>query len=121
MLCSTRSPTPRRITTSSTSPSSTTAVCRLGGLSGADAPTGAGVGVDSHLPNVMVVTAGRVDASVVPFAYGDQSFGSTDQQHHCNFAVDLDSDTHTRSGHCGFSCWRAGSGLHVWKEGGMYL
>jgi len=67
-------------------------------------PTGAGVGADSHLLNVMVVTAGRVDASVVPFAYGDQSFGSTDQQHHCNFAVDFDSDTHTRSGDCGFSC-----------------
>lgn len=82
MLCSTRSPTPRRITTSSTSRSSTTSVCRLGGgggVSGADAPTGAGVGVDSHMPNVMVVTAGPVDASVVPFAYGDQSFGSTDQ------------------------------------------
>lgn len=92
----------------------------IGGVSGADAPTGAGVGADSHLLNVMVVTAGRVDASVVPFAYGDQSFGSTDQ-HHCNFAVDLDSDSHTRSGDCGFSCWRAGSDLHVWKEVGMYL
>lgn len=77
---------------------------KIGGVSGADAPNGVGVGVNSRLPNVMIVTAGPVDASVVSFAYGDQSFGSTDQQHHCNFQADFDSDSHTRSGDCGFSC-----------------
>lgn len=77
---------------------------QIGGVSGADVPGGVGVGVDSRLPNVMTVTAGPVDASVLSFAYGDQSFGSTDQQYQCNFAADFDSGTHTRSGDCGFRC-----------------
>lgn len=50
-----------------------------------DAPAGQGVGVTSALPYVLMVTAQNVDADAVLFKYADQSWGSNDQPHHCNF------------------------------------
>ena len=67
----------------------------------ADAPSGQGVGVTSALPLVLIVTAQNVDDDAVLFAYGDQSWGSNDQPHQCNFGA---YDSGKREGDCGFSC-----------------
>ncbi|KAI4264712.1 MAG: hypothetical protein L6R42_000195 [Xanthoria sp. 1 TBL-2021] len=50
-----------------------------------DAPAGQGVDVTSALPWVLTVTAQNVDKDAVLFKYGDQSWGSNDQGHYCNF------------------------------------
>ncbi|KAL9583574.1 MAG: hypothetical protein Q9212_002623 [Teloschistes hypoglaucus] len=57
----------------------------IGKVTNQDAPGGQGVDVTSALPNVLIVTAQNVDADAVLFKYGDQSWGSNDQEHHCNF------------------------------------
>ncbi len=49
----------------------------IGRVAGADAPAGVGVDVTSTLPNVMVVTTGKVDADAVLFNYGAQAWGVT--------------------------------------------
>ncbi|MCJ1469288.1 hypothetical protein MMC07_007921 [Pseudocyphellaria aurata] len=68
---------------------------------GAVAQNGVGVDVTSKLPWVLVVTAQRVDDDAVLFSYSDQSWGSNDQEHHCNFGGYEDGN---RDGDCGFNC-----------------
>ena len=45
------------------------------------------VGVTSKLPNVLSVGTGAVDDDIVQFWYGDQYWGSNDQEHACNFGA----------------------------------
>lgn len=73
----------------------------IGSIEGADAPAGKGVDVTSALRYVLVVTAQNVDDDAVLFAYSDQSWGSNDQEHHCDFGA---YDSGSRQGDCGFSC-----------------
>ncbi|MCJ1342826.1 hypothetical protein MMC31_001015 [Peltigera leucophlebia] len=73
----------------------------IGKVVGADAPAGVEVDVKSTLPNVLVVTTGKVDHDAVLFKYGAQAWGSNDQQHHCDFGA---YDSGKREGDCGFSC-----------------
>lgn len=73
----------------------------IGEVDGADAPSGVGVGVDSALPYVLIVTAQNVDDDAVLFAYAAQNWGSNDQDHHCNFGA---YDSGSRQGDCGFTC-----------------
>ncbi|KAL6713990.1 hypothetical protein ACLMJK_008484 [Lecanora helva] len=73
----------------------------IGSVTGQDAPGGQGVDVDSKLPYVLIVTAQQVDADPLLFKYGDQSWGSNDQSHHCNFGS---YDSGHRDGDCGFTC-----------------
>lgn len=73
----------------------------IGKVAGADAPAGVEVDVKSTLPNVLVVTTGKVDNDAVLFKYGAQAWGSNDQEHHCNFGA---YDSGNREGDCGFSC-----------------
>ena len=44
----------------------------MGEVDNYDTPDGQGVGVDSELPFVFIVTAGNVDDDPVSFAYGSQ-------------------------------------------------
>ncbi|KAF2105788.1 hypothetical protein BDV96DRAFT_591868 [Lophiotrema nucula] len=73
----------------------------IGGVQFADAPTDVNVNVDSKLPYVLLVKTGAVDDDAVLFAYADQSWGSNDQEHHCDFGS---YDSGKRQGDCGFSC-----------------
>lgn len=73
----------------------------IGGVGGADAPAGQGVGVTSQLPAVLIVTTGNVDDDAVLFDYNGAHWGSNDQQHSCNFGA---YDTGKREGDCGFTC-----------------
>lgn len=57
----------------------------IGKVTNQDAPAGQGVGVTSALPWVLIVTAQNVDDDAVLFKYADQSWGSNDQEHHCDF------------------------------------
>ncbi|KAL8691243.1 MAG: hypothetical protein Q9218_003483 [Villophora microphyllina] len=57
----------------------------IGKVTNQDAPGAQGVDVTSALPYVLIVTAQNVDADAVLFKYTDQSWGSNDQPHHCNF------------------------------------
>ena len=66
-----------------------------------DAPSGQVVHCPSRLPNDVIVTAQNVDADALLFQYGDQTFGSNDQAHHCNFGK---YDSGSRNGDCGFTC-----------------
>lgn len=68
---------------------------------GAVAKNGVGVDVTSSLPLVLVVTAQKVDDDAVLFKYGDQSWKSNDQDHHCNFGA---YDSGNRDGDCEFNC-----------------
>ena len=74
---------------------------QIGQVEKVDAPSGQGVNVDSVLPYVLIVTAQNVDDDAVLFAYADQSWGSNDQPHHCNFGA---YDSGKREGDCGFTC-----------------
>ncbi|KAG8532479.1 uncharacterized protein KY384_002356 [Bacidia gigantensis] len=60
---------------------------QIGQVTNQDAPSGQGVNVDSALPFVLIVTAQNVDADAVLFKYADQSWGSNDQDHHCDFGA----------------------------------
>ena len=73
----------------------------IGGTTGAVAKAGVGVGIDSRLPFVLTVTAQNVDNDPLLFKYADQSWGSNDQAHHCNFGA---YDGGNRDGDCGFNC-----------------
>ena len=57
----------------------------IGKVTNQDAPSGQGVGVTSALPWVLIVTAQNVDDDAVLFNYADQSWGSNDQEHYCDF------------------------------------
>ena len=57
----------------------------IGKVTNRDASAGQGVGVTSALPWVLIVTAQNVDKDAVLFKYSAQSWGSNDQEHHCNF------------------------------------
>lgn len=57
----------------------------IGKVTNQDAPAGQGVGVTSALPWVLIVTAQKVDKDAVLFNYSDQSWGSNDQEQHCDF------------------------------------
>ena len=59
------------------------------------------IGVTSRLPYVLMVDAGNVDDDAVLFRYGAQSWGSNDQEHHCDFGS---YDNGSRQGDCGFQC-----------------
>ncbi|KAL8968151.1 MAG: hypothetical protein Q9197_005039 [Variospora fuerteventurae] len=74
---------------------------KIGEVLGAEAPAGEAVSVFSKLPHVMLVTAQKVDADPVLFAYSDQSWAYADAEHHCNFGQ---YDSGNREGDCGFSC-----------------
>lgn len=74
---------------------------KIGEVLGAEAPAGKPVEVNSKLPWVMLVTAQKVDADPVLFAYSDQSWAYADVAHHCNFGK---YDSGNREGDCGFSC-----------------
>ncbi|KAF2465526.1 uncharacterized protein BDR25DRAFT_378688 [Lindgomyces ingoldianus] len=73
----------------------------IGALNYADSSSDVSVGVTSSLPWVLILTAGASDYDAVLFAYAGQSWGSNDQQHHCNFG---EYDRGARQGDCGFSC-----------------
>lgn len=72
-----------------------------GQLFGVDAPTNQNVDMTSLLPYVLQVAAGEVDDSAVLFKYADQSWGSNDQEHECNFGGYEDGN---RDGDCKFDC-----------------
>lgn len=57
----------------------------IGRVTNQDAPAGQGVGVTSALPWVFIATAQNVDDDALLFKYADQSWGSNDQEHHCDF------------------------------------
>lgn len=65
----------------------------------ADAPGGAGVGVTSGLPWVLIVTAGSVDSDPVQFAYAGLGWDSNSGQ--CSVG---DYDSGSRNMDCAFSC-----------------
>ena len=64
-----------------------------------DAPGGAGVGVTSGLPWVLIVTAGNVDSDPVHFSYGGESWDSNSAE--CSVG---DYDSGNRDIDCGFAC-----------------
>lgn len=68
---------------------------------GAVAQDGVGVEVTSKLPWVLIVAAQKVDDDAVLFKYSDQSWGSNDQPHYCNFGGYEDGN---RDGDCEFEC-----------------
>lgn len=74
---------------------------QIGSVLGADAPAEVAVDVGSALPYVLEVIAQNGDDDAVLFRYGDQSWGSNDQAHHCDFGA---YDSGNRNGDCGFSC-----------------
>ena len=53
------------------------------------------------LPNLMYITVGAVDDDAVLFTYGNQDWGSNDQEHHSDFGP---YDSGKREGDTGFSC-----------------
>ncbi|MCJ1264481.1 hypothetical protein MMC22_004353 [Lobaria immixta] len=57
--------------------------------------------IDTALPNILYVTAGAVDSDAVLFNYGEQNWGSNDQEHHSKFGA---YDSGSRQGDTGFSC-----------------
>lgn len=59
----------------------------------------AGVEVDGALPEVLIVTAGSVDSDPVSFAYGGQTWTSSDSQ--CSIG---DYNGGSRQMDCGFTC-----------------
>jgi hypothetical protein len=71
----------------------------IGGVDYYDAPSGQGVDVDSALPLVFIATAGNVDDDPISFAYGDQSWKSSDGQ--CSVGG---YDSGSRQMDCGFHC-----------------
>ncbi|KAL8662031.1 MAG: hypothetical protein Q9202_005085 [Teloschistes flavicans] len=71
----------------------------VGGVDYYDAPGGQGVDVTSALPLVFIATAGNVDHDPVSFAYGSQSWKSSDGQ--CSVGG---YDKGSRQMDCGFSC-----------------
>ena len=75
----------------------------IGGVEGraVESVHGGSFGMTSKLPFVLIVEAGRVDDDAVLFKYGDQSWGSNDQEHHCDFGGYEDGN---REGDCGFAC-----------------
>lgn len=52
----------------------------IGELDYADAPANVGVEVDNALPEVFIVKAGSEDSDPVSFAYGGQTWTSSDSQ-----------------------------------------
>lgn len=64
-------------------------------------PSGQSQQVGSPLPYTFGVTAPNLDADAVYMSYNGQSWGSNDQDHHCNFGP---YDGGKREGDCGFSC-----------------
>ena len=64
-------------------------------------PSGQTTQVGSTLPYTFGITAPDTDEDAVYMSYSDQSWGSNDQAHHCNFGA---YDSGTRNGDCGFSC-----------------
>lgn len=66
-----------------------------------EAPAGKAVSVDSKVPFVLEVTAQKVDADPVLFAYAYQTWAYADVAHQCNFGK---YDSGNPEGDCGFSC-----------------
>ncbi len=71
----------------------------VGELDYADAPAKVGVEVDSALPEVLIVTAGSIDSDPISFAYGGQTWTSSDSQ--CSIG---DCNGGSRQMDCGFRC-----------------
>lgn len=67
-----------------------------------DIPSGSSASViGSVLPQAFSITAPNVDGDAVYMTYGDQNWGSNDQDHQCNFGS---YDSGNRDGDCGFTC-----------------
>ncbi|KAL8649509.1 MAG: hypothetical protein Q9226_005556 [Calogaya cf. arnoldii] len=64
-------------------------------------PSGQSQQVGSPLPYTFGVTAPNLDDDAVYMSYNGQSWGSNDQDHHCNFGA---YDGGKRDGDSGFSC-----------------
>ncbi|KAH8696168.1 hypothetical protein BGW36DRAFT_408118 [Talaromyces proteolyticus] len=64
-------------------------------------PSGETMQVGSTLPYTLGVTAPQNDPDAVYMSYNGQSWGSNDQDHHCDFGG---FDSGHRDGDCGFSC-----------------
>jgi hypothetical protein len=64
-------------------------------------PSGQTQQVPSTLQYTFGVTAPNVDGDAVYMSYNGQSWGSNDQDHHCDFGK---YDSGHRDGDCGFSC-----------------
>ena len=65
------------------------------------APANQPQSLNSALPLVLKIIAGNVDDDAVLFEYGDQHWGSNDQEHHSNFGA---YDSGKREGDTGFTC-----------------
>ncbi|KAH3919234.1 hypothetical protein HBH56_030490 [Parastagonospora nodorum] len=64
-------------------------------------PSGQTKQFGSRLPMTFGIKAPDVDGDAVYMSYNGQSWGSNDQEHHCNFGK---YDGGHRDGDCGFSC-----------------
>lgn len=73
----------------------------VGGHELAGIPSGQTKQFGSRLPMTFGVKAPDVDGDAVYMSYNGQSWGSNDQEHHCNFGK---FDSGHRDGDCGFSC-----------------